>query len=286
MYLLDDPLSAVDVHVGRHISEDCICGELAGKTRLLVTHQVQVGTAGLFILVCVLLVQAVLVVLQQWRSWDKTVGVMLLQKVGPEQVNTTELLRLYELLPCWAVAYPRSPIDAESTPLLLMLCAAAAAAATAPAACHLLQYLPHADLVVVMLDGRIAHTGAFSTAAAPSYVLMSWVAHSFGQPTLCMCSESRTWGIHAAPCCCRSCVHMQVFVHCTLKLVPIHTLLVLALGMWTHLQAHMSSCCRKESTWQHLSHSTNTSSSTQMLLSQPVKQTAAMMTATSSCSRS
>jgi hypothetical protein len=45
VYLLDDPLSAVDVHVGRHIFEDCICGELAGKTRLLVTHQVQVGTA-------------------------------------------------------------------------------------------------------------------------------------------------------------------------------------------------------------------------------------------------
>ncbi|WIA42403.1 hypothetical protein OEZ86_008404 [Tetradesmus obliquus] len=63
VYLLDDPLSAVDVHVGRHIFEDCICGELAGKTRLLVTHQVQ--------------------------------------------------------------------------------------------------YLPHADLVVVMLDGRIAHTGTY-----------------------------------------------------------------------------------------------------------------------------
>jgi ABC-type transport system involved in cytochrome bd biosynthesis fused ATPase/permease subunit len=42
VYLLDDPLSAVDVHVGRHIFEACICGELAGKTRLLVTHQVQV----------------------------------------------------------------------------------------------------------------------------------------------------------------------------------------------------------------------------------------------------
>jgi ABC-type phosphate/phosphonate transport system ATPase subunit len=48
VYLLDDPLSAVDVHVGRHIFEDCICGELAGKTRLLVTHQVQVGTVGRF----------------------------------------------------------------------------------------------------------------------------------------------------------------------------------------------------------------------------------------------
>lgn len=43
LYLLDDPLSAVDVHVGRHMFESCICGELAGRTRLLVTHQLQVS---------------------------------------------------------------------------------------------------------------------------------------------------------------------------------------------------------------------------------------------------
>ncbi|KAI9348567.1 P-loop containing nucleoside triphosphate hydrolase protein [Obelidium mucronatum] len=37
--LLDDPLSAVDSHVGRKIFEEGICGILAAKTRLLVTHQ-------------------------------------------------------------------------------------------------------------------------------------------------------------------------------------------------------------------------------------------------------
>ncbi|KAI8900330.1 P-loop containing nucleoside triphosphate hydrolase protein [Globomyces pollinis-pini] len=37
--LLDDPLSAVDAHVGRHLFEKCIRTAMNGKTRLLVTHQ-------------------------------------------------------------------------------------------------------------------------------------------------------------------------------------------------------------------------------------------------------
>ena len=41
VYILDDPLSAVDTHVGRHLVEDCICDFLQDKTRLLVTHQLQ-----------------------------------------------------------------------------------------------------------------------------------------------------------------------------------------------------------------------------------------------------
>ncbi|KAJ3308764.1 hypothetical protein HDV04_000823 [Boothiomyces sp. JEL0838] len=37
--LLDDPLSAVDAHVGRYLFETCIKTSLKGKTRVLITHQ-------------------------------------------------------------------------------------------------------------------------------------------------------------------------------------------------------------------------------------------------------
>lgn len=39
VYILDDPLSAVDVHVGRHIFENFIDGAIRDKARLLVTNQ-------------------------------------------------------------------------------------------------------------------------------------------------------------------------------------------------------------------------------------------------------
>lgn len=42
IFLLDDPLSAVDAHVGKHIFEECIKKELQGKSIILVTHQLQV----------------------------------------------------------------------------------------------------------------------------------------------------------------------------------------------------------------------------------------------------
>lgn len=41
IYLLDDPLSAVDAKVGRSLFDDCINGILADKARILITHQVQ-----------------------------------------------------------------------------------------------------------------------------------------------------------------------------------------------------------------------------------------------------
>nr|CAD7406039.1 unnamed protein product [Timema cristinae] len=41
IYLLDDPLSAVDTHVGRHLFEECVDTYLTKKIRILVTHQLQ-----------------------------------------------------------------------------------------------------------------------------------------------------------------------------------------------------------------------------------------------------
>lgn len=42
IYLLDDPLSAVDVRVSAHIFNDCILEALKQKTVILVTHEIQV----------------------------------------------------------------------------------------------------------------------------------------------------------------------------------------------------------------------------------------------------
>ncbi|XP_054091098.1 probable multidrug resistance-associated protein lethal(2)03659 isoform X2 [Zeugodacus cucurbitae] len=41
VYLLDDPLSAVDAHVGRHLFDQCMRGFLRDEIVLLVTHQLQ-----------------------------------------------------------------------------------------------------------------------------------------------------------------------------------------------------------------------------------------------------
>jgi len=39
--LLDDPLSAVDAYVGKHIFSECIQKEMKGRTVIFVTHQLQ-----------------------------------------------------------------------------------------------------------------------------------------------------------------------------------------------------------------------------------------------------
>jgi len=41
IFLLDDPLSAVDTHVARRLMDECVLGVLKNVTRVLVTHQVQ-----------------------------------------------------------------------------------------------------------------------------------------------------------------------------------------------------------------------------------------------------
>ncbi len=41
IYILDDPLSALDAHVGKKIMNNCILGYLKRKTRILITHALQ-----------------------------------------------------------------------------------------------------------------------------------------------------------------------------------------------------------------------------------------------------
>ncbi|KAJ3248370.1 Multidrug resistance-associated protein 1 [Chytriomyces hyalinus] len=41
-YLLDDPIAALDAHVGKHVFEECIVGALNSKTRVLITHHLHV----------------------------------------------------------------------------------------------------------------------------------------------------------------------------------------------------------------------------------------------------
>ncbi|KAF9430749.1 hypothetical protein BGZ76_000723 [Entomortierella beljakovae] len=40
--IMDDPLSAVDAHVGKRLWEDCVLHELKGRTRVIATHQLHV----------------------------------------------------------------------------------------------------------------------------------------------------------------------------------------------------------------------------------------------------
>eukprot|EP01133_Synstelium_polycarpum_P011567 gene11567-13500_t len=40
-YILDEPLSAVDAEVGKHLFDHCIQGMMSNRTRILVTHQLQ-----------------------------------------------------------------------------------------------------------------------------------------------------------------------------------------------------------------------------------------------------
>ncbi|CAG9579292.1 p-glycoprotein e [Leishmania major strain Friedlin] len=51
VYVLDDPLSALDAQVGERVMRECVCGALAGKTRVLATHQVSAAAYADYVVV-------------------------------------------------------------------------------------------------------------------------------------------------------------------------------------------------------------------------------------------
>ncbi|KPA78920.1 putative mitochondrial p-glycoprotein e [Leptomonas pyrrhocoris] len=51
VYVLDDPLSALDAHVGERVMRECVCGALAHKTRVLATHQVSAAAYADYVVV-------------------------------------------------------------------------------------------------------------------------------------------------------------------------------------------------------------------------------------------
>uniref|UniRef100_A0A674F3Y4 ATP binding cassette subfamily C member 4 (PEL blood group) n=1 Tax=Salmo trutta TaxID=8032 RepID=A0A674F3Y4_SALTR len=96
IYLLDDPLSAVDAEVGKHLFEQCICGLLRKKPRILVTHQLQYLKAADQILVlkevsvCICPVQHML---EESRS-EGSIGLHLYLKYFRAGANVLVLLAL------------------------------------------------------------------------------------------------------------------------------------------------------------------------------------------------
>lgn len=78
IYLLDDPLSAVDANVGRQLFEGCINGYLRGRTRILVTHQIHFLKAADYIVVlnevCIFYLLQVLRPMGLTSFWQKIRG--------------------------------------------------------------------------------------------------------------------------------------------------------------------------------------------------------------------
>ncbi|XP_046538302.1 ATP-binding cassette sub-family C member 11 isoform X3 [Equus quagga] len=72
VYLLDDPMSALDNHVAKHVFEECIQKMLRGKSVVLVTHQMQ------YLEFC-----DEIILLEDGKICEKGIHSELIQKKGP-----------------------------------------------------------------------------------------------------------------------------------------------------------------------------------------------------------
>ncbi|XP_076453870.1 ATP-binding cassette sub-family C member 4-like isoform X2 [Babylonia areolata] len=102
VYLLDDPLSAVDAAVGHHIFQKCIQGALRNKPRILVTHQLQYLTSADSILI-----------LKEGRA----VGMGTYDELSKSGIDFTELLKTSEEEEGAGEPPPQLLSPVEATPL-------------------------------------------------------------------------------------------------------------------------------------------------------------------------
>lgn len=142
VYILDDPLSAVDVHVGRHIFDRFICGAAAGRARLLVTNQLQVSC--------------------RWpaegegrRHRRQQRAVHACPSTSCREGKGGSKRQLFGvLLPFPSQCQP----DGDCWPFCTFTTATLLCSSTPPVCLpfsYVVQYTPHADRVVVLEDGRI-----------------------------------------------------------------------------------------------------------------------------------
>ena len=163
--LLDDPLSAVDAHVGRHLLDSCIGGLLAKATRVLVTHQLHALTAAgthlhslLVILPSIIIMLAALPLLQCTCAHELPVQHVPGNRASICRAPLAAQQRVAEL------EHSRAPLLAYQCWRLLCRMAVVVTphiihASTAVQLSHLVSC---ADKVVLMADGRIAAHGTYA----------------------------------------------------------------------------------------------------------------------------
>jgi ABC-type multidrug transport system fused ATPase/permease subunit len=115
VYLLDDPLSAVDASVAKHIFEQCIKGFLKSKTVILVTHQLQFAKGANKILV---VDQGRQIALGSYRELSKQVDLVGFNKGivrSESESEQTASQMLTSTSPAKKASLTKTAIDTPST---------------------------------------------------------------------------------------------------------------------------------------------------------------------------